>query len=330
MESLLSLALTVSMSLTGVTAFCSWYTKQFVSGFFPQSGAGEYPTMVNENGNQMIPNYKYFWNLDLNFPINQNSECTWIAATIYLQYLQIVQHNGVVPSNYVLNSYESYSNPSSFQESPGTWDGLQSSLPTNVVVDNFYEDFVDDYSSSVYTYPSLAYWPEAFTHYSKQLGLIQTFLSDRGFVELQDYFVCEFYSVLPGDTMYWDIINELQSCRPVLANTPDHSFIIYGYVPNTRQLIIHNGWHSGHSHDVFDWDNLPNGASPGIQYATSISFYSHSHSYPYINGLSGYCFCGDEVYNYPYQHKHQMALYYHNHTHYFYCTICGFIPEDPL
>ena len=322
MKSALNCSLFI-LSVVSMSAFAAASSGMAVLSktFSPHDGAGPCATMVDVDGCEMIPNYYYFYNLETNFPYNVNGECTWVAATMYLSYLEVTGRSGTISSNYLVHSYGTSSNVGSFAESPGTWDNVSSQQYSGLSY--FYGWFVNEYSSSTLHYPSLAYNPDYFTHYSEQVTLIDSYLSDLGLEEFEDYFHSVYFSVLPGAGMYNYIINELQNGRPVLANTPEHSFVVYGYVPDTHQLIVHNGWKQGHTHDVFDCDNLPSGTTAGIQYASSFAYYLHTHSYLYHNGNYVYCSCGDEAWAIPYIHKHQMALHY-GHPSYFYCTICGY------
>lgn len=290
--------------------------------FSPHDGAGVCETMTDVNGLQMIPTYYYFWNLEANFPTNRYGDCTWIAVTMYLSYLATVARSDIISDPYYVPSYGSTSDYASFAESPGTIDGD----PTlyDGVINSFYKWFVSTYTNDGFSYPVLQYNPLYLLHYSLQATLLRAYFDDLSYSESADYFVIEYPAALPGESMYNHIVNELQSGRPVIANTPAHSFIIYGYVPNTHQFVIHNGWKNGHSHDVFDWDSFPENNSPGIQYVISAGFYVHTHNYCYYNGNAVYCSCGDDAWAVPYIHKHEMEIqYYGSHHWYWRCTICG-------
>jgi len=281
--------------------------------------------MVDIGGYDMIPSYYYFWNLETNFHDNQIGECTWVAASIYLSYLETFNRSGIIGDNYIVQSYGNGLDLSQYEESPGTWDGISEKQYDSL--ECFYTWFVDSYSSDFYSYPILPYNPEFLTGYSRQEDLIINYLTDLGYVNDEEYYIPIASSVLNMNWVYDFIIDELRAGRPVIANTPQHSFIVYGYIPNSKKLIVHNGWKNGHTHDVFDVDNTS--AFDGIQLAFSLEFREHTHSYLYVDGLNAYCSCGDEVYTYPYYHKHNMALYYNGKVSYFYCTICGY-QEDVL
>lgn len=270
----------------------------------------------------MIPDYYYFWNLETNFPTNHSGECTWVAVTIYLSYLETCIRNGLINSNFVVHSYGTSSNVSTYSESPGTIDG-QAFNANDGITNSFYKWFVPYYVNQGFSWPILQYDPVYLFHYSDQASLLRTYFDGLSFTESVDYYVNEYCSLIPGTGMYNYIINELQSCRPVIANTSAHSFVIYGYVPNTHQFIVHNGWKNGHTHDVFDCDNLGGGSS-GIQYVISASFYSHTHSYYYHCGNAVYCACGDDAWSVPYLHKHVWEIHYNGpHAWYYECSICG-------
>ncbi len=143
------------------------------------------------------------------------------------------------------------------------------------------------------------------------------------------------------NTLYWcsainpgyvfsTIVDQLHAGRAIIANTPQHSFIIYGYVPNTQTFVVHNGWHRddqtmlSHSHDYFDCSNKALNESIQMCIIAEFNSVHHEHSYYYRAGDDSYCFCGDEVGVYPYIHHHYYNLANGpHHQTIFVCEICG-------
>jgi hypothetical protein len=292
--------------------------------FSPSYSENDYPTgspsMNSYDGGCFISDYSFFYNLQNNFPINTNGDCTWIALEMYLCYLEATQNPNIIESKYLISSTYSTDSTAYF-ESPGIWN--QSDSKPFPSLQDFDKDFVDHYSGDRFHYPSLVYCPTGLFNASEQKDLLISYLEDKGFVENTDFYVPFVCSVLNMNYTYDFIIDELQACRPVIVNTPQHSFIAYGYIPNTMKLIVHNGWHSYHSHDIFDVSEHLS-PSTGIQYAISVGFYQHEHSYLYLNDTNAYCSCGDCVYRYPYFHKHKMTIEL-NHGHAkAVCSICGY------
>lgn len=283
----------------------------------------EVPALMKEvDGGYVIANYYYFWNLNSYYPTNSIGECSWVAATMYLTYLNAF-YSQTISEEYIIRPSSTSSDIETFTESPGIWDGTDIGQVSDGK-SNFYERFVNTYKSDIFTYPVLEYMPTFFGNYSRQADLIDQYLSDLNYVKGTDYTISEIYSTLDMTSVYNQIITFLQSGDPVIANTPNHSFIVYGYVPGTRKLIVHNGWRGNSTHMYFDVDN--NDSYPGIQYIIRPIFLSHSHNYLYVNSntSTAYCTCGDSVYTQPYYHKHLMTLTGTGKHKKFVCSICNF------
>lgn len=269
-------------------------------------------TQIDEG--YVIKNYYYFYNLQENYPTNSIGECGWVAATMYLLYLNTF-YSPTIKEDYNVRSEGSGTDFSSYTESPGVLDSHE--------FGSFYGDFVNKYKST-FTYPSLHYMPTVFTSYSEQANLINQYLTDYGYMEKTDYTIFEDKSVLNISSVYNTIISLLQSGQPVIANTPEHSFIVYGYVPNTKKLLVHNGWKS--SSTLMEFNDDGSEQAPGIQYIVCANFLSHTHNYLYVDSScsTAYCSCGDDVYTYPYYHKHVMEIVRQGKKITFRCSICGY------
>jgi len=291
--------------------------------FFPRDNdPGESTILIDVNGALLIPDYFYFWNLETNFPTNIWGDCSWIAVTMYLSYLETCNKNGLIDSNYVVHSYDSVSSVAAFGESPGTVDG-EPYNNSDGITNSFYKWFAPYYVNRGFNWPVLRYNSLYLTHFSDQAALLRAPFGSLSYTESVDYFINEYSLFMAGPGMFNYIVNELQTGRPVIANTTAHSFIIYGYIPNTHQFVVHNGWKNGHSHDIFDNDN-PGGESSSVQYVISSNFYAHAHSYFYHNGNAVYCACGDDAWSVPYLHKHQWSIHYVKpKVRYYQCTVCG-------
>ncbi len=279
------------------------------------ASSSDVPVMMKQiDEGYVINNYYFFYNLQENYPTNSVGECTWVAATMYLSYMNTF-YSPTIKEEYIVRSIGTGTDFSSYAESPGVLDSYASG--------SFYGDFVNKYKSS-FTYPVLQYMPTVFTSYSEQANLINQYLTDYGYVEKTDYTIFEDKSVLNISSVYNTIISLLQSGQPVIANTPKHSFVVYGYVPNTKKLLVHNGWKS--SPTLMEFNDDGSEQSPGIQYIVYVNFLSHIHNYLYVDSSNStaYCSCGDDVYTYPYYHKHVMEIIRQGKKITFRCSICGY------
>ncbi|MCQ2771992.1 MAG: hypothetical protein MJ238_01775 [Bacilli bacterium] len=273
-----------------------------------------YPTMQSIGGRQLITNYLYFKNLTTNFTNNDNDSCTWVAVEIMLSYLNCTSTPDVIPPLYYIKSDVSSSNLSN-ADSPGTLN-VNGSNYTGEYDDSpvcFRKYLLDNYLRGSIEYPILQYFPFWPFIFSRQADLLEIYLEDRGFCDVDDFFVSPCYATVNMQTTFDFIISQLHSGRPVIANTPSHSFIVYGYVPGTHQLVCHYGWHQeGANEYIFDCDSIStsDSAYPGIQLAISVGMNHHSHSYSYIDHShnEAYCFCGNNIGLTPYEHEHYYVL----------------------
>ncbi len=263
----------------------------------------------------VINDYYYFLNLKSNYPTNIYGECGWVATVMYLTYLNTFYCPTIDDAD-VVRATGSGKDISSYTESPGVLDSHSQ--------DSFYGSFVDKYRST-YTYPTMQYMPTSLG-YSEQADLIRDYLTDFGYTEKTDFVVSETKSVLNISYVYNAIIDSLQAGQPVMASTPEHYFIVYGYVPDTKKLIVHNGWKSS-TLMLFNDDGSEQ--DPGIQYIVTACFLKHVHNYLYVDSSSetAYCYCGDYVCTTPYYHKHVMEAVRQGSKIRFKCSICGYIKE---
>ncbi len=282
-----------------------------------------FPTMEYYSGLALIPYYQYFYYLTDNFATSTNGDCSWVASQMYLSFLDATRNDNIIDNPYVAYSVVEGTS-TNFTASPGVYSG-EGELQRPGLQD-FYSDFKTNYATNGTPYPVLSYSPGFPVIYSQQATLLEYYLQNNlPDSDVDDYYVAKFFTTTNFSQMFNDILLQLHSGKPVIANTPQHSFVVYGYEPGTTKLVVHIGRHDHSPHELFDMSDFD--ASHNIQMCVvaDSTIGQHTHSHVYFNDNNAYCICGDAMARRPYLHYHEFVLDLQapNPHAPFKCIVCG-------
>ena len=233
-----------------------------------------------------ISNYSYFENLNYNFGNNQtNSTCGYVALAMLLSYYDNCLNDSIVGNGYEVSG--------SGTQSDGTLhEPDNNSLSFNPDSVSAYYTFLRSYkNTSLHAYlilkdkdalfnnPPVNYMASTYkaefgtNEYDLQV-LAQSYLYDIGVNQYCNIIYNESYGTsYTMDDIVYEIIDEIDSNRPVLWGFKNHARIVYGYQIDFNGCVkfyCHNGYINQNSIEVVapSENSLPNAFPGGVGYVS--------------------------------------------------------------
>lgn len=228
----------------------------------------------------VINDYYYFYNLKRNFGENASGICTYVGSQMFLQYLDFRWRDDIIDYGFEKRVVGNSTSIETFSESFGSYNEVDN--PDKPQFLNYLINFGG----------KIGYSPKGLTfnpvfNSSQICSFIEAYLDTKNIENDKDYRKICLSTYTGSYTVYDHIVRQIRSGFPLIVSTAEHTFIAYGYIPNTKKLLVHNGWFE-HSKDIFDY------SSSQIYDVHTLYFTGHEHSYKYENSEKYFCSCGHE------------------------------------